>query len=314
MNDYGSDSVTSGPNLTCSYDQCMRIGVNSESLTVENMSKQLGENLHTGGGMLPSKRARFDPIADYNGINGSDVQYNNFKKENLYASCSHQSMEQNPVNLRGREPLRDSSERGKEREHDLVESQTGTMEEGRVLDAFNECGVTNISQECNTNRRLSAFIHMTLENPSKGFSDGLNYGKYHCTGQNEDEEYLGKNIESEHSRETKDNEGDQGEPKESEAINLNFAVDVEEEEERVVEVCASIRSFEGQHIEVLGDHDNVSGENTNMILLNQGKACLGIQQEVLEEQNTGVQEKSICELDVNRIGKSEDSEKGENHW
>ncbi|PON72835.1 GAMYB transcription factor [Parasponia andersonii] len=150
-------------------------------------------------------------------------------------------------------------------------------------------------KKCNVaNKKLSAFIHMALENLPRGFSD---------TGQNRDEDHRGKNIENEHLREREDNEGYHGEPIANEANNLNVSIVVEEYKERVVKGCLSVRSFEGKQKEVSGNKDGASAKNTHMVLFNQGKA---IQQEVQKEQNTDAPKKPIYELDVDGMGISED--------
>ncbi|XP_062115243.1 uncharacterized protein LOC133829555 isoform X2 [Humulus lupulus] len=224
----------------------------------------------------------------------NDVQCTNFKRPKLYGSYAdhddQQSLDQSSAQSKGREALGDSSKR--EHEHDLVKIQKETMLETpsnvvtmipqEITRRENESNVVGepcaessgapsikASKSVCGNKKLSALIKMSLENMSKGFGDGVDTEKYHCTGQNEDEDI--KNEQ--HLIERENNEGHhQVESSTNQASCFNVSAAVKE--------------------------DNVSDENTDMALLNQEKTC-EIMLEVVKEQNTDSPKKPTYELSIN---------------
>ncbi|PON91695.1 GAMYB transcription factor [Trema orientale] len=159
------------------------------------------------------------------------------------------------------------------------------------------------------NKELAAFICMSSEHQPEESVERLNMEKPLSSGGTANEDILGQNHEEQLGG-TEKNEGNQLELKVNEdndhqcqnvildgqeveisalrnnTVNLECTEKREKEgEERIVGECPSARRFEGQENEVPGESDNVAAENTDVVIVNQGKADVGIQQQVLKDQD-----------------------------
>ena len=196
------------------------------------------------------------------------------------------------------------------------------------------------------NKELAAFIRMGSEHQPEKSAERLNKEKHHSTVGNADEDVLRQNHENEQLGGTEKYEANQAELNVNEdnsyqcqnsilrdqeaeiSAPCNNNVNLEcrekrtritkrrlcvptgekEDAEKVVKECPSARRFEGQQNEVPEKRDNVSGEGTDVVLVNQGKADVGIQRQVLQGQAIDARKRLVYEFDVNSEGTSENDD------
>ncbi|XP_023904298.1 uncharacterized protein LOC112016036 isoform X2 [Quercus suber] len=146
VNNGNHNALTHRVNGSCFDTQHMGAKGNLIPTMLEN-GNQLLQKDPCNRNLLLSKRGRNrsateNMVGDFhenqNTLNDGDNLHINAKKQKQCPSSSIQSIEENPVPLRGTEPLEDSSARVmpvSEREGcDLAKDQIGTLKEGRVLE------------------------------------------------------------------------------------------------------------------------------------------------------------------------------------